>query len=334
MQRKAQIILVVLFLVLSLPVIVGFVTGTEAALPQITGFEDRIKVLETAVADLQKVNVALTTRVNTLETQVASMKSTSSGEGAAISSTPSANETLLATPVATSSVKKGTPQTPTPISTSTTSNDQKKTTATTAVKTNALNLSMVGNAVLKLPVPKDDFDVIVLKREDDLLTILVRNNTDQAVKQINVDATARSANGDLLAVTQAIGFRPAIVRPGEVTFETLYFNDAKLPEDVLFEFDVNSSNADPNEGAGDLQISENKFLENRFVGILANPGKVEVTGPIEVQVLCFDADGGFMKHYSNFTTKDKVAPGKTIPFQVDIRNSCPTYLMFATGFSF
>jgi len=203
--------------------------------------------------------------------------------------------------------------------------------STTAVT--GRNASMVGDAAPALPAPtEEEFDVIILKRFDQRLTLFVRNNTPNVVKNIGVDAVVRAADGSLLAVNQGIGFRPALVRPGEVTYGGISFGDITLPDDAQFEFEVTAGAATADEGAGDLQISEHNFVQNRFVGMLVNSGPQKVNGPIRVQLLCFDADGAYLAEDFEFTTKNEVEPDASIPFQVQVSDSCPTYLIFATGF--
>jgi len=196
------------------------------------------------------------------------------------------------------------------------------------------NSNMVGNARIQLPDPSElDFDVIPIGRSDNIVYIFIRNNTSEVYQRLSVDVVARDVDGTMLAVDDAIGSDPRRVGPGEVAFNTIYFSDVTLPADVQFEFDVSARPVSANEETGDLVIEEHNRIENRFVGMIGNPGTGMVSGPIEVQVLCFDEDGEYLRRYSDYTTKDEVAPGAAIPFQVDMREACTQYLMFASGFT-
>ena len=169
------------------------------------------------------------------------------------------------------------------------------------------------------------------------IDIVVRNNTAETVRRIAVSAVARTTDGKLFATGGDQGFHPNIVRPGEIALGYVYFgSDANLSSDLSFEFEGTAKPADEDnyENLRDLEVAEASLVANkRVVGMLRNPHDEPVGGPIEAVVACFDAEGALLGYYSDFTDKDTAAPGATVPFQVEIRGSCPIFLVAGRGFS-
>jgi len=185
---------------------------------------------------------------------------------------------------------------------------------------------------------KEVLSVIAIGKYDGvILPLVVRNNTDKPVIRISVTAEARSVDGTLLAVGNDQIFSPNLVNPGEISLGYIFFeNVPSFPEDVQFKFVITSK--DPKnttfENMRNLEIIEQNKIDNRIVGMLKNPNKVLVKGPIEIIVMCFSEESDVLAHYSDFTTVDQVEPNSTIPFQVSIydQKQCPIFLVSAFGF--
>jgi hypothetical protein len=171
--------------------------------------------------------------------------------------------------------------------------------------------------------------------------LVVRNNTAVPVGLVQANGVARAPDGTMLAVGESQGFRPKYVKPGEIALGYVYFG-VDLPAKATYEIELSARDEEAaSEGLGDLKVAEaavskvagDSYTTGRVLGMLRNPGNVPVTGPIEVEVYCFEKDG-LWKSYSNFTPKDRAEPGGTVPFQVDLHGPCPTYLIAASGFRF
>lgn len=173
--------------------------------------------------------------------------------------------------------------------------------------------------------------------DSDSVDIVVRNNTAKSVRRIAVSAVARTGDGKLYASGGDQGFHPNVVRPGEIALGYVYFgSDANLSPDLSFEFEETAKSADENgyENIRDLEVVEASLVANkRVVGMLRNPYDKPVSGPIKAVVACFDAKGALLGEYSDFTDKDTAAPGATVPYQVQIRGSCPVFLVAGSGFA-
>ena len=199
----------------------------------------------------------------------------------------------------------------------------------------ALNSYMVGNAKVPLPAPSDsDFDVVELARTSDLIHMFVRNNTDSPVRSVSVDTVAKGADGTMLAIADTIGMEPRMVKPGEVAYGTIYFSDFSFPPGVVFSHDVSATDISAGDTYGDLTVEEVNLVGNRFIGTLRNNSQKKVSGPVEAMVLCFDQQGTYLSRDSEYTVKNVVEAGASIPFQIELREACPYYLIFASGFSF
>jgi len=166
------------------------------------------------------------------------------------------------------------------------------------------------------------------------IDVVVRNNTDKSVRRIAMSAVARTKDGKLFASGGDQGFNPNVVRPGEIAFGYVYFGDAKLSPDLSFEFEPTARPADGGDNIRDLEVVEPSLVANeRIVGMLRNPYDETVSGPIDATVFCFDAEGALLGRDSDYTDKDTVAPGATVPYQVDIQGSCPIFLVTGSGFA-
>lgn len=197
--------------------------------------------------------------------------------------------------------------------------------------TNNYHSAMIGNASPVFPSPSGrDFDVIVLKHESGTLHIVVRNNTQQPVTIKKVDVTIKAGDGSLLAVEEEMWLDPSVVGPSEIAYGSFRLWDLEVPPDVQYEFDVEPMS--PDGGSIALEIRDQSIVGERFLGMLYNPSSVPVRGPIDVTVLCFDTDGSFVDDRSDFTTKEFIPPGESIPYQVKVNVRCPTYLMWSEGF--
>ncbi len=152
---------------------------------------------------------------------------------------------------------------------------------------------------------------------------------------MTVSAVVRDADGNMFGVGGDQGFNPNLVRPGEITLGYVYFGGIDLPPDATFEFEVDAKPASEAEyeNIRDLEVIEQSLVEDRIVGMLQNSHDEHVSGPIEVMVFCFDTEGVLLDDHSDYVDKGGAAPGDTVPFQVDLRGSCPVFLVAAYGFT-
>ncbi len=129
------------------------------------------------------------------------------------------------------------------------------------------------------------------------------------------------------------------MKPGEIAFGYVYFNDAKLPANARFRFNLTSTGAQF-ENIRDLIVIESHRVQDSILGTLRNGYPVKVTGPIGVMVACFSSAGKLLYTPDDYTDQDQVAAKQTLPFQVDTTPpygstglKCPAYLVAGSGYT-
>jgi hypothetical protein len=164
----------------------------------------------------------------------------------------------------------------------------------------------------------------------DSVTIIVRNNTADAIGAIEATGTARAAAGALVGSGSSQGFEPVVVKPGEIAYGYVYF-DGGFPKGAKLKFDVKG------EEVGTyfrpITITEINNTGEAIIGAVANKTGVDVTGPISVDVLCFSADGATIGSRNEYAEQDDLAAGATGSFSLDLLgDKCPTGLAAASGY--
>jgi hypothetical protein len=164
--------------------------------------------------------------------------------------------------------------------------------------------------------------------------LVVRNNTSGPVSRLGLSAAAYTADGKLYATGGDQGFEPKYVGPGEIAMGYAYFGSAELPDDIRIEYDMEWDQVQEGEDLGDLQVRECDLIDGRVLGMLENIGSETVTGPISVELHCFDGDGNILGRRSDFTEKDEAEPGQTVPYEVSLSDdTCPVYIVTASGYT-
>ena len=167
------------------------------------------------------------------------------------------------------------------------------------------------------------------------VAVIARNNTPDSIIQVHLTGTARGPDGALLASGKDQGMKPTIVRSGEVVFGFIYFSyDAQFPDGTQYEISATWDKGESDDYFLGLQITEINQLEDRIVGMLTNPHSQEVSGPIGVDVICFDEAGQPISTPQTFAAQDSIPAGGTASFQVDLYgNPCPQFLLAASGYA-
>lgn len=172
---------------------------------------------------------------------------------------------------------------------------------------------------------------------DNELPVVVRNNSGETVQRVTVAATARTADGSLLASGEDRNLLPYRVMPAGVAFGYIDFGGVELPVDASFEFTVQGAPAQDLSDAGilDYQVTSVSSIDGRFVGEVVN-GHDRALSSSSLSLICFAEDGTLIdSHYASLNP-DLVEPGQTSSFQVllDEGETCPRFLAAAWGFVF
>jgi hypothetical protein len=198
-----------------------------------------------------------------------------------------------------------------------------------------------GNASPDLPAGEIGIITVIAtgKYSGSSIPVIVRNNTTDIVIRGKVTGVVKSSADSLLATGGDQGFKPNVVKPGEIALGYVYFGiDINLPDDAKFEFEATATPMTPDstkyENIRDLEVSESNLVGKRIVGILINAYKETVSGPISIYAFCFDNQGAILSQTQAFADKDQAAYNESIPFQVGLgNNSCPVYLVAGSGYA-
>ena len=170
---------------------------------------------------------------------------------------------------------------------------------------------------------------------DDNLALVIRNDTGEAVENIEVEIVAR-AGGDIAAVGAAQGLQPFVVEDGGLALAYGSFSGAEIPEGAEFEFtlDADPVGTDEFTSSRDLIVEEVNGTDDAIVGIYSNPHEETITGFIINAAVCFDSSGQLTEYLTSTTNNDELEPSQTRPFEVGTAlgaEECPYYLVAGYG---
>lgn len=211
--------------------------------------------------------------------------------------------------------------------------------AAAAASSGGSGQTSIGGSAANLLPPGTAGEVIVVAvgtYDGSRLPLVVRNNTGGEVADVSVSATARDAGGALVASGGDQGFRPNLLRPGELAMGYAYFDGAQLPADAVFEFDAEADAPGGALSRLDLVVDEATLIDDRVVGVLSNPHAETLQGPIGITLTCFSTDGILLGFHEGYSDKETAEPGETVPFQVTLQGgtSCPAFLVAGSGYNF
>lgn len=168
--------------------------------------------------------------------------------------------------------------------------------------------------------------------------VVVRNNTSDAVQDIEINGTARGADGSLAGSGSSQGFEPAILKSGEWGFGYIYF-DTSLAADVTVEATARGDEA-TDDGFFDrvpvlpteVNTVPGEFGGRSYVGIVSNPGDKTVTDSLNIYIGCFDADSNLIDVFSGYADGEVVSNG-TASFSIDTGSDAPECAALVVGAS-
>jgi len=166
--------------------------------------------------------------------------------------------------------------------------------------------------------------------------VVVRNNTGAPVSQIGLTGVAYDASGAIVGSGEDHGFNPGYVADGEISMGYLYFGSDTVKPDSDVDITVDSESGDDDFGlyVRNLVISDVNVTGTAVLGRLTNPHDVAVSGPISVDLVCFDAEGTPIDMHQTYADADEVDPGGQATFSIDFSDPgpCESFLMAASGY--
>lgn len=188
-----------------------------------------------------------------------------------------------------------------------------------------------------LPTAEDVAIVMTAPPDGGLIPIAIHNGSDGPISNIEVSGRALDGAGDTLGQGAPQGFEPTNVPAGEHTFGYVYIGTDDLPEDVT----LDDPSIDFDEGVGDFEnevavdVAEPEQLDDAIIGKVVNPHEIPVTGPISVQIACFNEAGDLTTVKGSFAERDELEPGDSSTFEISFFGDfdCSAGVLAASGYS-
>lgn len=189
---------------------------------------------------------------------------------------------------------------------------------------------IAGDAFASIPEGDPDTISVVLsgitEAERGTVGLVVRNNTNADAVAVRVVATARE-NGDLFAVSETVYVTPTWIVAGGVGIGVATFEGTALTDDLTFEFDVSEDEYGDSfaESFPSLSIESANRIDDRIVGEATNESPNSASFG-SIRGLCF-TDGVPSSDLFDTISDSEVTSGETVPFQVNLREPCTTFLL-------
>jgi hypothetical protein len=168
--------------------------------------------------------------------------------------------------------------------------------------------------------------------------VVVRNNTDEALTQLEVSGPARGADGALVGTGSSQGFQPATLQPGEWAMGYVFFSNQLPPGTTV---DLTATGKSPDQYTSifpdlPVKIGEANLVQDQYspnvVGILQNTSD-ETLFATSVMLMCFDGSTPTTARSGYPDSTADLAPGTSSSFDVTLlsEESCPTFALAASG---
>jgi hypothetical protein len=168
-----------------------------------------------------------------------------------------------------------------------------------------------------------------------IVPIAIWNGTTKGVNDLSVSGSASSA-GRVIGSGQSQNIEPPNLAPGQVAFGIVFF-ETPVPAGSTFDLSVSTAGSFSNTLV--VQTTQANYVAgetggfNTVVGSVTNTSKVPVTSPISADVFCFTngvltaVDTGYTSGESN------LGPGAIGSYSTNVEDTCPTFLVGASGFA-
>lgn len=169
-----------------------------------------------------------------------------------------------------------------------------------------------------------------------LVPIVFDNNTSKAVAHVDFSATAKDPTGKIVGSGDSQGTEPSVIQPGQWALAYIYFESAgDLAANDTMTFNVTTMPADTSPyNTAAIQVTQANLSGTSVTGGVQNTTGQTVTGPISVDLYCFDSAGHPDYVQKGFTSgSGDLAAGANDSFQIGLYGStCSSYLVGASGF--
>lgn len=160
---------------------------------------------------------------------------------------------------------------------------------------------------------------------------MLDNNSSKGVAHVDISGTAKDPTGKIVGSGDSQGTSPSVIKPGQWALAFIYFQSADgLTSSDTMSFNVSTSPADTSSyNTAAIQVTQANLSGSSVSGGVQNTTGQVVTGPISVDLYCFDAAGHPDYEQGTFTSgSGDLAPGATDSFEITLYNQpCSSYLV-------
>jgi hypothetical protein len=174
--------------------------------------------------------------------------------------------------------------------------------------------------------------------DDGSVPVVVRNRTSKTIYDVEVSGTARATDGSLAGSGSSQGFAPSAVGPGEWAFGYVFF-EGSVPAGATFDLTAKGETDTGFLNGADVTIAEHNVVPGDYgtsvIGIVSNKTEKEVSGPVSVDLMCFDDAGTApVSTARGYAESDPIPAGGTSSFSVDLPDGpCTNFAMGASGYT-
>ncbi|MGH9920298.1 MAG: hypothetical protein ACRD6W_15705 [Nitrososphaerales archaeon] len=177
---------------------------------------------------------------------------------------------------------------------------------------------------------------IVPSQSGTTVPIVIRNDTSAAVAHVDIAAATSDTTGKIVASGQSQDTDPSVIQPGQWALSFIYYEPgtALAPTDTLT-FSFQTSPADTSSyNTAAIQVTQANLSGMSIAGGVQNTTGHPVTGPISIDVYCFETSGHPTYEQGGFTSgSGDLAPNGSDTFQITFYGQqCPLFLVGASGF--
>lgn len=176
------------------------------------------------------------------------------------------------------------------------------------------------------------------RKTDDLfedireVNLVVRNNTQDSVKRVNISAIVRDPDGGLLEGSEELSIDPMVLEPGAWgvgTLEIKNLGDAKVGS-LTFNIDFDDDSGCTFFCPTYAELSEITQDGDSIKGLITAPERMDTIFGVGVYAYCFNDDGEYLGRSLDFTADETLEEGQSTVFVIDVlKSACPNFALEA-----
>jgi hypothetical protein len=167
-----------------------------------------------------------------------------------------------------------------------------------------------------------------------IVPFAVWNGTTKTLDDLSASGTA-SVGGKVTGSGNSQDIEPPNLAPGQVAFGIIFF---ETPPATGATFAISPTSQGEFSNTLVAQVTQANEVagsyDNDVVGSITNPNKQPLSGPMSAYVYCFNAAGALATVETGYASGNGPwAPAATASYDTTLEDSCPTFLVGASGFT-